>query len=156
MKMLRAGLLATALALLPSAALAQGAVGPLGLPGTGDAGYPAGAIPQIAEGTGTTAGATATLAGVPSQFTYLCGLSVISGTASTAININVTSSGLPIQLVWVLGAPLTAVGTTGELLTVSFSPCLRSTAVNTNVVIAAGSLGAGGNNQTVNIWGFTR
>lgn len=124
--------------------------------GLGNAGYPVGATPYFQSATGTTAGATATAPGVANQFTYLCGYAIDPGSATAAITVPVTSTGLGSNnLSLHVGAPATAGGTTGTVLqSPQLGPCPRSTAVNTGISLTAGALGAGGVNQGVNMWGY--
>lgn len=123
-------------------------------PQSGSSGYPLGATPVLNSATGTTAGATATLAAAAGQFTYLCGFSVSPGSATTAITITITTTGLASNQTLSVGAPVTAVGTTGVNQYSYFTPCLRSTAVNTAVTVVAGALGTAGVGQAVNAWGY--
>jgi hypothetical protein len=122
--------------------------------GTAGAGYPPGATPVTASATATTAGATATLASASGKFTYICGFSVSPGSATTAITISVTVTGITNTFTEAVGAPVTAVGTTGLSFTRNFNPCVPSSAVTTGVAVAAGALGTGGVNQAVNAWGY--
>lgn len=118
--------------------------------------FPIGAVPITAGATGTTAGATATLPAAVGKDTFICGLSVASGSATTAITINVTTTGFTNNFTWSVGAPVTAVGVTGSVLTVTFAPCMPANTPNTAITVVAGPLGAGGVGQDVNAWGFQR
>lgn len=121
----------------------------------GAAGYPNGATPVQNSATGTTAGATATLPAAAGKFTYLCGFTVSPGSATTAITISITTTGLASNQTLSVGAPATAAGTTGaNVMPPPFTPCLPSSAVNTAITVVAGALGAGGVNQAVNAWGY--
>lgn len=106
--------------------------------------------------TGTTAGATATFPAVAGRTNFLCGLSVAPGSATTAITINVTTTGLTNNYTWSVGAPATAVGVTGAVMTVPIAPCVSATAANTAITVAAGALGIAGVGQDVNAWGYLR
>jgi hypothetical protein len=108
--------------------------------------------------TGTTAGTTATLtaSATTGQFTYLCGYDVSPGSATAAITITITTTGLANNLTDTVGAPVTAAGTTGTLPPRTFWPCLKGTPANTNITVSAGALGAGGTGQAVNAWGYTQ
>ena len=144
-----------ALFLSCTAALAQvGNVGPPGVPGSGNAGYPTGATSVENGATGTTAGATATLAAVAGQFTYLCGFSYSPGSATTAITTTATTTGLASNLSLSVGAPATLVGVTGATLVHPITPCARSSAVNTAITVVGSALGTGGVGQAVNAWGY--
>lgn len=108
-----------------------------------------------AASNGTTAGATATMASnQQGMVNYLCGFSVSSGSATAAITINIVTSGLPVNFTFWTGAPVTAVGTTGAIVSQTFTPCVPALAVNQQISVSAGALGAGGVNQSVNIWGY--
>lgn len=122
--------------------------------GTAGAGYPPGATPVVASATGTTAGATATLPAAAGKFTYICGFSVAPGSATTAITINITVTGPSSTFTESVGAPATAVGVTGAVVTNPFTPCVPASAVNTAIAVAAGALGTAGVNQDVNAWGY--
>jgi len=139
-------LLAFALALVASETPAQ--VPPTGTTAPG--------VLIVAAAVGTTAGTIATLAGTPGKTTYICGFSVAPGSAATAITINVTVTGPASTFTYSVGAPVTAVGTTGAVLTQTFSPCVSASAPNTGIAVAAGALGTSGVNQDVNVWGFQR
>lgn len=105
--------------------------------------------------TGTTAGATATLPAAAGKLTYICGFSASAGSAATAITISITLTALA-TFVYTVGAPVTAVGTTGNTVSQTFTPCLPASAVNTTITVAAGALGASGVGQTVNAYGYQR
>lgn len=122
--------------------------------GTLGAGYPAGATPVTASATGTTAGTTATLAAASGKFTYICGATVSPGSATAAITLSVTITGITNTFTQAVGAPVTAAGTTGAPLLFAFFPCIPSSAVNTGIAVAASALGTGGVNQDVNAYGY--
>jgi hypothetical protein len=114
---------------------------------------------QYNSATGTTAGTTATLtaSATTGQFTFLCGAVIAPGSATAAITIPITSTGLASNnLNDFVGAPVTAAGTTGITQRYQFTPCLKGTPANTNITVSAGALGAGGTNQAVNAWGYTQ
>lgn len=124
------------------------------LPVTPTSVYPLGATPIEVSATGAAAGTTATLAGAAAKFTYLCGYSVSPGSATAAITISVTTTGLTNNFTEFVGAPVTAAGTTGLAFTRTFSPCVQASAAATGIAVVAGALGTGGTNQAVNAWGF--
>jgi hypothetical protein len=127
-----------------------------GLPGSGNSGYPSGATPAMVVATATTGGISVSLPSVPNQFSYLCGYSVSPGSATAAITINVqVVNGVSSPLSLFVGAPVTAVGITGAPFTHSFIPCIRSATTNQGMSVTVGALGAGGINQTANLWGYT-
>jgi hypothetical protein len=140
-----------ALALLFALGLASSSLAQVPVSGTTAPG-----VLVVAAATGTTAGATATLAAAVGKVTYICGFSVAPGSAATAITINVTVTGPASTFTYSVGAPVTAVGTTGAILTQTFNPCISASAPNTGIAVAAGALGTAGVNQDVNAWGFQR
>jgi hypothetical protein len=106
--------------------------------------------------TGTTAGATATLPAVQGKITYICGFHVETGTATAAIPVTITVTGLAGgTFTTSANAPVTsATATAGPIVSQVFTPCLAASAPNITIVVAAGALGAGGVNQDVNAWGY--
>jgi hypothetical protein len=116
--------------------------------------YPSGATPLIETATGTTAGTTATFPATPGRTNYICGFTVSPGSAATAITITITTTGLTANMSLSVGAPVTAVGTTGTIITVPISPCVPASASNTAITVVAGALGTSGVGQAVNAWGF--
>jgi hypothetical protein len=106
--------------------------------------------------TGTTGAVGVTLTPSTGRTAYICGISVSAGSASTAITVQVTITGLfgGMQFNWALGAPVTAVGVTGPILTVPFTPCIPGSAVGGGISVASGALGTGGINNDVNVWGY--
>ncbi len=103
-----------------------------------------------ANATGTTASVVATLAAAAAKFTYLCGFLMSSG-ATAAVDGNATITGT-------IGGTLTIlqdIGTASvaSYLSLSFSPCIQSNAVNTAIVVNSAAAGAGGV-TTVSAWGF--
>jgi len=148
MKLRRVLLLAVAAAGVATAGLVSAQVPPTGTTGPG--------VLLTESATGTTAGATATFPAVVGKVNYLCGLSVAPGSATTAIVINITTTGLTNNFTWSVGAPATAAGATGSVLTVTFTPCPSASAPNTAITVVAGALGAGGAGQDVNAWGYLR
>lgn len=101
--------------------------------------------------TGNTSTVSATLTGVPTQFTYLCGFNVTS--AATAAQVgNMTIAGVQTTLTFQMPSAATPATAT---LQQSFEPCLRSAAQAGNIVLTTPTL-AGGGNTSVNVWGYTR
>ena len=122
--------------------------------GSGNSGYPPGATPVNQTATGTTAGASVALPGVANKFTYVCGISISPGSASTAITLSYQLIGSGTFVQGFIGAPVTAVGVTGLEVFRTFTPCIPASAINTGITVTVGALGTGGVNQTVNIWGY--
>lgn len=103
--------------------------------------------------TGTTAAVTATLAAAAGKITYICGFSVSPGSATAAITIQVVMTAQS-TFTWAIGAPVTAVGTTGTTLTQNFNPCIPASGSNTTITVVSGALGTAGINNDVNAWGY--
>jgi hypothetical protein len=74
---------------------------------------------------------SATLAGAPGRFTYLCGFTVTTVGASTAANLTLTISGIPTTMSFAYIDPSSGQGFIGA----TFQPCLTSPTVNTSIVI---------------------
>jgi len=118
-------------------------------------GTPAGATPVNASSGNVANGtATATLAAVAGQFTYLTGF-VITGAGATAASVVVaTVTGVPnAPLAYDVAVPAGAnVGIAP--LVVTFSNPVRSSAVNTAIAVSAPAFGAGNTNAAVSATGF--
>jgi hypothetical protein len=95
----------------------------------------------------------ATLPAASGKITYICGFSVSPGSAATAITIQVVVVANS-TFTWAVGAPVTAVGTTGTPLTVAFNPCVPGSGTNTAITVTSGALGTSGINNDVNAWGY--
>lgn len=104
--------------------------------------YPASATPVTNSATGTTAATTATLPGVSSKTTYLCGFS-IRAVATAAATGNATVTGI-------LGGTLnftqwTAPAASGIGLTEQrYAPCLPASSANTGISAVSAAAGTGG------------
>lgn len=97
---------------------------------TGSSGYPPGATPQANAGTGSTGAVTATLPAVANQFTYLCNLQVSAAGGTATIS--------PITIAGVQGGSLVFQGLSAggaPFTPPPWTPCLRSTAVNTAITV---------------------
>ena len=113
-------------------------------------GYPPGATPILGVGTGTTGAVVGTLTGVASQTTYICGFDVSSlgGTATIG----------PIVIAGLLGGSFTyqlASTATGITFGRTFTPCIPSSAVNTNITVTTTADGTA-SAVDVNSWGYTK
>lgn len=112
--------------------------------------FPAGATPITASATGTTLATAATLAGVASKTTYICGFT-ISALATAAIASPATVTGI------VTGTMnfLQNVGTAliGQTLSQNFNPPIPASAVNTGITVTSAAAGVGGV-TAVSAWGF--
>jgi hypothetical protein len=116
--------------------------------------YPVGSVPLTETATGTTGGTTATFPAIAGKTNWLCGFSVSPGSATAAITITVTTTGLTNNFTLNVGAPVTAAGTTGTPLVHPITPCVPASATNTAITVVAGALGSGGVGQDVNAWGY--
>jgi hypothetical protein len=103
--------------------------------------------------TGTTGAVVATLPAAAGKITYICGFSVSPGSAATAITIQVVVVANS-TFTWAVGAPVTAVGTTGATFTQTFLPCIPASGTNTAITVTSGALGTSGINNDVNAWGY--
>ena len=110
-------------------------------------------VPVTNAGTGTTGAVVATLPAAAGKITYICGFSVSPGSAATAITITVVMVANS-TFTWAVGAPVTAVGTTGTTLTQTFNPCVPASGSNTTITVTSGALGTSGVNNDVNAWGY--
>lgn len=114
--------------------------------------FPAGATPVTASATGTTAATTATLPGVASKTTYLCGFSIrANATAAATGNATVTGTitGTLNFTQWT--APLASgLGITEPPIG---SACVPASAVNTGIAVISAAPGSGGV-VSVSAWGY--
>lgn len=123
---------------------------------SGGAGFPANSTPITASGTGSTGAISATLAASANKFTYICGFSYQGSDAAAAVAGNVAVSGT-ISGTMNFGYVSLASGATVPQpppTTVTFSPCVPSSAVNTAIVVTPPTLGAGATIATVSTWGY--
>jgi hypothetical protein len=123
-------------------------------PGSGNAGYPPGAVPAVGAGTGTVGAVSASISGVAGQFSFLCGFSASileNGTGNT-------TSGPVIVTGLSVGNTFTyQLATQGPniafLFTQTFTPCLAG-----GSVASAISVNTTANAQAaavdVNAWGY--
>jgi hypothetical protein len=115
--------------------------------------YPGGSTPITASTSGTTGAFSATLTGVTSGYTFLCGFSIRdNATAATTSAANITGivGGTVYYLVWT--APLASgLGVSEEI----YNPCRPSSATSTNIVINVPAPGSGGL-STLDAWGYTK
>lgn len=118
--------------------------------------YPVGATPvAAASGNVANAAAAATLAAVAAKFTYITGFEITGAGATAASVIAVTVTGcaggtLTFNMAIPAGA---AVGVAP--LNVQFSKPLKSSAVNTAIVVSAAAFGAGNTNAAAVAHGYT-
>lgn len=117
--------------------------------------YPGGATPISASSANVAnASAVATLAGVASKTTFICGFTISSGGATGATLVTPTVVGtITGTLNYTYGAVAGAT-LANPSLPVSMWPCVPASAVNTAIVVTLPALGAGNTNATVNAWGF--
>jgi len=145
----------TMISSLSTIATNTGAAIPAGTANIGNVGqisaYPTSAVPITASGTGTTTTASATLAAsAGGLFTYMCSLSVRSN-ATAAAQGHITMTGLTTNFAY---AHWTAPVASGIGITeMIYSPCVKSSATNTAIVVTSPTIGAGGD-VTVNLSGY--
>ena len=105
-----------------------------------------------ASATFTTGTATATLTGVSSKYTYLCGFTVTSAGTSSATLGNISITG---TITGSLNFEYAFVSSGQGVLGIAFGPgCIQSSAKNTSIVVnvPAGGTGTVG---AVTAWGYT-
>jgi hypothetical protein len=119
--------------------------------------YPSGATPITASATGSTGAITATLAGVASKTTYICGF-YFTGTnatsANTATTLTITGT---ISGTLSFGFPTLAAAATvpnSVPLDEAFQPCIPASATNTAIVVNGPALGTGATLVTAVAWGY--
>jgi hypothetical protein len=110
-------------------------------------------VPVSNSATGTTGAVVATLPAAAGRTTFICGFSVSPGSAATAITIQVVMVANS-TFTWAVGAPVTAVGTTGTIFTQNFNPCIPASGSNTTITVTSGALGTAGINNDVNAYGY--
>lgn len=104
--------------------------------------------PITAAATGTTGAVTATLAALASNFTYICGFDIsATGGVATLGPITITNVGGNTFTYQLFSTA------TGAQLQKTFSPCIRSSAVNTAIAVATTADGTA-TAVDVNTWGF--
>lgn len=146
-------LLLLAFLLLVSPARAQDTSISVGA-GIGNAGYPVGSIPYAVSQTATTGGISLSSPLPPAgKFDYVCGFSISSGTATTALTTTISLVNV-IGGTWTLGAPVT--GAPPNNLTVLFNPCMATGVPGPfqAAFMSITALGTGGAGQAAQFWGF--
>lgn len=113
-----------------------------------------GSVTSASSGNVAAATATATLAAAAGKTNYLSGFEITSAGSTAAAVVTVTITGLlggtaSYTYTTVAGATLP-----NAPLTVTFSPPLAASAVNTAIVLSMPSLGAGNTNATVVAHGY--
>lgn len=122
-----------------------------GSAGSGGGGYPANSIPITGNATGSTGAVVGTLAATPGRFTYICGLAISAvGSAAGAVGPITVAGIVGSSMVYQLAAGATPAA--GQL-TVSFTPCIPSSAQNTAITTTT-TADATGTAIDVNTWGF--
>jgi hypothetical protein len=122
----------------------------------GTAGFPNGATPVTASGTGSTGAISATLAAAAGKNTYICGFSYQGSDATAAVAGNIAITGTvtgTMNVGYVALAAGATVPQPGPII-IPFSPCVPSSAVNTAIVVTPPTLGAGATIATVSAWGY--
>jgi hypothetical protein len=114
-------------------------------------GVTAGQTAVISSATGTTGAVVATLPGVASKFTYICGFYATGNEAATGAVVAVTVAGMVSgSMVFNISHPVTpSLGIANQ----SFTPCLPSSAVNTAITVTSAA-DAAGTNVSVAAWGY--
>lgn len=112
--------------------------------------YPSGATAITSSAIGTTAATVATLAGVSSKTTYICGFTITADATAAlagAATVAGTISG-SLNYIQSVGS-----ATSAQLLTQSFIPPIPASAVNTAITVTSAAAGTGGN-TAVTAWGY--
>lgn len=119
--------------------------------GSGNAGSPLGSTPVTSSATGTTGAVVATLPAVAAKFTYICGFTATGNEAATggifAVTVAGTVSG---SLNFNISHPVTP---TLGVLSITLTPCVPSSAVNTAITVTSAADAAGAN-VAVSAWGY--
>jgi hypothetical protein len=84
---------------------------------------------------------------------WLAGFAVTGGGATAGSIIQVTTTGLAVNLAFSLVIPGTAT-TSIQPLMVTFWPALQASAPSQNITINVPSFGAGNTNASVSVWGY--
>ena len=109
---------------------------------------------QNSSGNVANAIATATLPAAVGKTTYIQGLLITPGGATTGALVTATLVGLGSTLSFTVGAPAGAL-LAGSPVFVDFGPGGRpSSAVNTAIVLSLPALGTGNTNASVSAWGY--
>mgnify|MGYP001361102227 CR=1 FL=1 len=119
-------------------------------------------VPVLAEqpvrtyssGNVANAAAVATITGTAQQTTYITGFELSSGGATAGACVSPTITGLLGGTATFTYCAPTGAAVAGQPLVVQFSPPLRSSAVNTNIVVTLPALGAGNTNATAVAHGY--
>lgn len=111
-------------------------------------------IRTYSSGNVANAAAVATITGKAQQNTYITGFEVTAGGATAGACVNATVTGvLGGTMTYTFCTP-TGAAVQAMPLVVQFSPPLRSSAVNTNIVVTLPALGAGNTNATAVAHGY--
>jgi hypothetical protein len=114
--------------------------------------YPAGAVPVVAAGTGTTGAVTATLPGTSGKTTYVCGFTIMAAATSLATG-TATVAGLVGGVTFTYDQTVAAAANGTSKLTETFTPGIPASATNTGIVVTSAAAGLGGVTD-VNVWGY--
>ena len=123
---------------------------------TSDTGQPTGAIAVEGNAVGSTGIIAATLAGVSSKTTYVCGFYYQGSNPTAAANVVIAITGIG-ALNGGFAYPTNAIGATTPQpppLVITFSPCIPANAANTAIVFTASGLGAGATIASIASWGY--
>lgn len=118
--------------------------------------YPAGATPITASSANVAnASAAATLAGVATKTTYICGFNITSAGSTAAAVVTPTISGTITGTMNFTYATIAGVTLMNPVLSQNMGGrCIPASAANTAIVVTLPALGAGNTNATVNAWGY--
>jgi hypothetical protein len=111
--------------------------------------FPPGSNPITGNATGTTGAVVGTLTGVANATTYICGFAVSAvgtGAVGPITIAGIVTSSMVFQL---------TAAAAGAVLTQGFSPCIPSSAVNTNITVTT-TADASASAVDVNSWGYTK
>ncbi len=114
--------------------------------------YPAGAIPVVAAGTGTTGAVTATLPAAAGKTTYICGFTIMAAATSLATG-TATLAGLVGGVTFTYDQTVAAAANGTSKLTETFAPGIPASGTNTGIVVTSAAAGIGGVTD-VNVWGY--
>ena len=117
--------------------------------GTNGGAVPTGATPLVVSANGTTAAFSASLVGAAGQFTYICGYMLTTSATAATSGAGIIIGPIASLNFQVAVPALPAVGNTNQ----TFTPCLPTAAVNTNISVNAPAAGAGGV-ASIYAWGY--
>lgn len=114
--------------------------------------YPTGATPVTVTAAGTTAATVATLPGVASKTTYVCGYQITARATAAAVG-SATLAGI-ISGTLTFGQAVAASPAVAEAIQ-AFYPCIPASAANTSIVLTSAAAGTAGVTN-VFLYGFQK